>query len=231
MDHPNLSRGIRICKIWLTLTKISYEIENTANLPHKIGFIKTSVHKKSHQLESLPSRLLLADSDPTLVYMQLYCITKPEQAIPHSFSSLSMCVDNTNNFSKTDLPTITQDACDRVKTEPATEVVKYHFSPEVLQLCHRPPGKKSVYPLTFKSSWLMLHSYNCSAFFQKGIYWTSEVTTYWKTRLLCATHPPAEHWSTVLWKNSPIRNFTNLRIHFLIFFHTTSISLTQNTIV
>lgn len=95
MDHPNLSRGIRICKIWLTLTKISYEIENTANLPHKIGFIKTSVHKKSHQLESLPSRLLLADSDPTLVYMQLYCITKPEQAIPHSFSSLSMCVTPT----------------------------------------------------------------------------------------------------------------------------------------
>lgn len=148
-----------------------------------------------------------------------------------TFLLLIIDVRHTNNFSKTDLPTVTQDACDRVKIQPATEEVKYHFSPEVLQLFHWPPGKKSVYPLTFKSLWLMLHSYNCSAFFfKKEFIEQARWLHVEQTRLLCATYP-VEHWSAALWKDSPIHNFTNLRIHLLIFYPTMSISVNQNIII
>jgi len=60
--------------------------------PHKIRCLKTSACNKSNQLGSLPSCLFLAKSDPSPPYTQLHCVTKPELAIPHSFSSLPMCV-------------------------------------------------------------------------------------------------------------------------------------------
>lgn len=155
----------QICEIWLILTNISSETENMLTPLHKIRFIKTSACKKSNQLESLPSCLFLANSDPAPAYMQLYCVTKSELAVPHSFSSLPMCV----------IPTLSpKQICPQshrmLVTEPrlpATEGAKHYSSPEVLWLFRWLPGKKSLYSLSFEYSWLTLHSENCSAFFFK----------------------------------------------------------------
>lgn len=155
----------QICETWLILTNISSETENILTPPHKIRLIKTSAYKKSNQLESLTSRSFLANSDPAPAYMQLYCVTKSELAVPHSFFSLPMCV----------IPTLSpKQICPQSHRMlvthprlPATEGVKHHFYPEVLWLFRWLPGEKSLYPLSFEYSWLTLHSENCSAFFFK----------------------------------------------------------------
>lgn len=165
----------QICEIWLILTNISYEIENMSTPPHKIGFIKTSARKKSNQLESLPSWLFLATSDPAPAYTQLCCITKSELAIPHSFSSLPMCV----------IPTISpKQTCPQshrmLVTEPKHSQPQRGWNttfPQRSSGCSTDfqEGNSSILSPSNILTHASLLKLLCFLL-QKGIYWTSQAT-------------------------------------------------------
>lgn len=95
-----------------------------------------------------------------------------------TFLLLITNVCHTNTFSKTDLPTVTQDACDRAQTASHRRGKTSLFPRGPLAVPLTSQREISLFSLlwillTPASLWKLL-----SFLFQKGIYWTSQATYY-----------------------------------------------------
>lgn len=122
-----------------------------------------------------------------------------------TFLLLVTNVCHTNNFSKTDLPTVTQDACDWVKTQSATKGVKQHFYRRSSS-CSTDFQKINLSILTplntpdshFTLTIVLLAFSKRNLLHKPGYY------------ILNKPGSPIEHWSATLRKDSPICNIKKI---------------------
>lgn len=140
-----------------------------------------------------------------------------------TFLLLITNVCHTNNFSKTDVPSVRQDACNS-RNQPVTEGWNITF-PQRSSSCsadfqerNLPIRSPSAAPDSHFTSKIALLSF-------------SKRNLLNKPRLLFATSSTIKPWSAALWKDSLICNLKNLRIHLLVFFHTMSVVVNQNIII